>query len=137
MNLEHLYVYTLIAIFTVGAQDIVAHPGQDVELPCDVTGAGVIAWQINGSSPAHILNDLFMGVVAGHNVSGRNILVEDIMMNDVRNGSQYRCLVLKNRPDPDIEGNLTILYVAGECKVCILLFIHGGSFCGLYLHSSH
>ena len=122
MNIKHLYVYTLIAIFTVGAQDIViAHPGQDVELPCDVTGAGVIAWQINGSSPAHILNDLFMGVVAGHNISGNNILVEDIMMNDVRNGSQYRCVVLMNRPDPNIEGNLTILYVAGECKYLVYI----------------
>ena len=65
-----------------------------------------------------------MGVVAGHNVSGSNILVEDIMMNDVRNVSRYRCVVLLNPPDPSIEGNLTILYVAGECKYLVYLCMH-------------
>ena len=52
----------------------------------------------------------------GHNSNGSNIVVEDIMMNDVRNGSQYRCVILQNSPQPNIVGNLTILYVAGKCK---------------------
>ena len=117
MNLKYLYVYTFIAIFTVDAQNIViAHPGLDVELLCDVTGAGLIAWRINGSSPTHTLNDLSIGLVANHNINGRNILVEDIMMNDIRNGSQYQCVILQNPPNLDIEGNITILYVAGEYK---------------------
>ena len=109
-------VYQCIALFTVATQDMVhiALPGQDVELLCDVTGDVGTAWRINGT--LHVLSELFAGVVAGHNVSGRNIIVEDIMMNDVRNGSQYQCEIGQDPPDPNIEGNLTILYVAGECK---------------------
>ena len=110
------------ALFTVAAQDIIciSHPGQDVDLMCDVTG-GSTAWEINGRF--YILSKLFAGAVAGHNVSGSNIVVEDIMMNDVRNGSQYQCVVIQIPPDPDIEGNLIILYVAGECKDCIIYLL--------------
>ena len=72
----------------------------------------------------HTLNELLIGTVAGHSVSGRNIVVEDIMMNDVRNGSQYQCVVIQDPPNPNIEGNMTILYVAGECKD-ILLHVQG------------
>ena len=119
------YLLNNIVIFIVGAQDIViAHPGPDIELPCDVTGAGVIAWQINESLSAHSLNDLSMGLVANHSASGRNILVEDIMMNDIRNGSQYQCVILQNPPNLDIEGNITILYVAGECKYLVYVCTH-------------
>ena len=38
------------------------------------------------------------------------------MMNDVRNDNQYQCEIDQAPPDPDIEGNVTILYVAGECS---------------------
>ena len=44
------------------------------------------------------------------------------MMNDVRNGSQYRCEIPQVPPNPNIMGNVTILYVAGECKVSIIAF---------------
>ena len=120
-----------MSLFPGGAQNIdithIALPGYNVELPCDVDGQEEsTVWQINGTS--HLLNDLFAGAVAGHSLSGRNIVVEDIMMNDVRNGNQYRCVVLQTPPTPNIMGSLTALYVAGECKVCILLFIHGGKF---------
>ena len=55
-----------------------------------------------------------MGQLTGHNSSGNNIIVEDIMMNDSRNGSVYICVIPQISPTPDIEGNPTILYVAGE-----------------------
>ena len=89
---------------------------------CDVGTWAPVFWQINGSSSVFSLNDLFNGAVAGHNVSGRNIVVEDIMMNDARNGSQYQCVIAQVPPNPDIVGNVTILYVAGECKVSIIAF---------------
>ena len=101
---------------------------------CDVTGAGATAWRISGT--IHLLSKLFTGAVAGHNISGRNIIVEDIMMNDVRNGSQYQCEILQNPPDPNIEGNVTILYVAGEYTVCVLL-VHSDAFLGLCLGVLH
>ena len=103
-------------LFTVTAQNItrIALPDRNVELPCDVTGNGATAWRINGSSAVHTTNDLFDGAVAGHNVSGSNIVVEDIRMNDVRNVSQYQCVIIRDRPNPNIEGITTILLVAGK-----------------------
>ena len=92
---------------------------------CDVGTGATVLWRINGSSSVHTLSDLFSGAVAGHSINGRNIVVEDIMMNDVRNGSQYQCVIPQIPPDPNIDGNATILYVAGECKVSIIAFIHG------------
>ena len=91
---------------------------------CDVTGDVGTVWRINGT--LHLLSELFAGVVAGHNISGRNLVVEDIMMNDVRNDSQYQCELSQIPPDPNIVGNLTILYVAGECKalVYVNMYVH-------------
>ena len=86
---------------------------------CGANGQGTSTlWQINGSS--YSLNNLFAGAMAG---SGRNIVVEDYMMNDVRNGSQYQCEIDHAPPDPDIEGIVTILYVAGECNHFLVLYI--------------
>ena len=113
-----------IALITVAAQNIIiAFPGQnvDVELMCDVTGDVGTAWRINGA--LHSPSELFAGVVAGHNISGRNLIIEDIIMNDVRNDSQYQCEIVQIPPDPNIVGNLTILYVAGEYTVCVLFTV--------------
>ena len=50
---------------------------------------------VNGSSSLVSLSELSNGAVIGHDVSGRNIVVvKDIMMDDVRNGSQYQCVSL-------------------------------------------
>ena len=93
---------------------MIAHPGQDVELMCDVDSTEEsIRWLINGSPSLLTLNELSNGTVDGHSVSGRNIVVEDIMMNDVRNGSHYQCLSLAPSVTVGIQ---IILYVAGECN---------------------
>ena len=109
------------ALFTVAAQDVIriGLPGQDVELMCDVIaiGSGSTAWRINGSLPAYSLSNLRDGAAPGHNVRGMNsIIIEDIMMNDVRNGSQYQCEINSDDIPNSVLGNLTILYVAGEFK---------------------
>ena len=102
-------------IFTVAAQEgpgiVIAHPGQDVELLCTVTG-GVPSWRINNVT--YTLSQLFNGQLARHNINGNNIIVEDIMMNDDRNGSIYICVIQQIPPIPDIESDPTILYVVGE-----------------------
>ena len=105
-----------IAYFhTVAAQEgpgiVIAHPGQDVELLCNVTG-GVSYWRVNNVT--YTLSQLFTGQLAGHNSNGSNIIVEDIMMNDDRNGSVYICLIPQTPPVPDIVSSPTILYIAGE-----------------------
>ena len=93
---------------------MIAHPGQDMELTCDVDGTEESThWQINGSSTLISLSDLLNGAVAGHNRSGRNIVVKDIVMNDDRNGSLYQCVVVAT---PTMGGKLITLYVAGECN---------------------
>ena len=74
--------------------------------------APVPAWIVNGLS--YTLSDLFTGQLVGHNSSGINIIVEDIMMNDDRNGSVYICIIPQAPPTPDIESDPTTLYVAGE-----------------------
>ena len=80
---------------------------------CDVAaGVGATLWQINGT--LYALTQLFSGAVSTYNISGRNLVIEDIMMNDVRNGSEYQCVLLRDPPDPSIMGNISSLYVAGK-----------------------
>ena len=124
----YIYQYNYYLVM-VAAQDIpvvVGIPGQDVELMCDVGTGATVLWRINESSSIHTLNDLFNGAVAGHSVRGSDIVIQDIMINDVRNGSLYQCEIPQLPPDPNIEGNVIILYVAGECKtlcVCVCVCV--------------
>ena len=78
---------------------------------CNVTGV-IPNWRVNGVS--YTLSDLFTGQLAGHNITAGNIIVEDIMMNDDRNGSVYICIIPQVPPTPDIESDPTTLFVAGE-----------------------
>ena len=112
-------LFHLRILLTVTAQEdpgiVIARPGQDVELMCDVAaGVGSTLWQINGT--LYALTQLFSGAVSTYNISGRNLVIEDIMMNDVRNGSKYQCVLLRDPPDPSIMGNISSLYVAGKCE---------------------
>ena len=106
-----LCAYFHIVAAQEGPGIVIAHPGQDVELLCTVTG-GVASWRVNNT--VYTLNQLFTGQLAGHNITGNNIIVEDIMMNDDRNGSVYICFIPQMSPTPDIVSDPTILYVAGE-----------------------
>ena len=83
---------------------------------------GVPAWRVNGVT--YPLSDLFIGQLAGHNSTGNNIIVEDIMMNDDRNGSVYICIILQTPPTPDIESDPTTLYVAGEIAFDVITYIY-------------
>ena len=114
-------------IFTVAAQEgpgiVIAHPGQDVELLCTVTvtsGNQVAAWLVNNMGPYRI-NALRNGILAGYSVplGSNNLIVENIMMNDARNDSDYRCVIVPAQgvitvADIIDESDPTILYVAGE-----------------------
>ena len=58
------------------------------------------------------------GILTGHSatVDNSNLIVENIMMNDGRNGSEYICVVIPAQGMITIidESDPTILYVAGE-----------------------
>ena len=116
MNYDSIpHVRTFCYFHTVAAQEgpgiVIAYPGQDVELLCAVTG-GVPTWRVN--NVAYTQSNLFTGQLARHNITGSNIIVENIMMNDNRNGSVYICVIPQTPPTPDIESDPTTLYVAGE-----------------------
>ena len=120
----------LNTLYTVAAQEgpgiVIAHPGQDVELLCTVTvndTSQTTGWLVNNEGPYRI-NGLRSGILDGHTVNGdsSNLIVENIMMNDNRNDSEYICLILpvssQNMPltsaDIIAESVPTTLYVAGE-----------------------
>ena len=114
-------------ISSVTAQEgtgiVIAHPGQDVELWCTVTvtsGSQTTAWLVNNVGPYGV-NALRNGILAGHSgtLGSSNLIVENIMMNDNRNGSVYRCVIVPAQgmltvADIIEESDPTILYVAGE-----------------------
>ena len=121
-----------IVIITVAAQEgpgiVIARPGQDVELLCTVTvtdsGSQTAAWLINNKGPYRV-NSLRGGSLAGHrgeqetDPDSNNIIVKNITMNDERNGSDYRCVIVPAHgtftlADIMEESKPTILYVAGE-----------------------
>ena len=102
---------------------MIAHPGQDVELLCTVTVTSTsqtTGWIVNNFGPYRI-SALRNGILTGHTATldSNNLIVENIMMNDGRNGSEYRCVVLPAQGmatfgDIIDESDPTILYVAGE-----------------------
>ena len=116
-------------VITVAAQEgpgiVIAHPGQDVELLCTVTvtdsGSQIAGWLINNSMGPYRINSIHRGILAGHTTAlgSNNLIVENIMMNDGRNGSDYRCVIVPAQGTPSLdnvidESDPTILYVAGE-----------------------
>ena len=119
--------YVHNAKFIVTAQEgpgiVIAHPGQDVELLCAVTVTSTsqtTGWLVNNVGPYRI-NSLRSGILTGHTatVDSSNLIVENIMMNDVRNDSEYICVVIPAQgmvtfADIIDESDPTIMYVAGE-----------------------
>ena len=109
--------------FTVAAQEgpgiVIARPDQDVELLCTLaipsTSQHVVAWLVNHI--LHGVNALSNGILSGYsaNVLDNNLIVQNIVMNDSRNDTEHRCVIvisgtttIVNNSDP------TILYVAGK-----------------------
>ena len=119
--------------FTVAAQEgpgiVIGHPGQDVELLCTVMRLNddeVVAWLVNHGGPYGV-SAIRNGIWAGYSANGNNLLVESIMMNDIRNRSDHRCVITTTGTTTILrQSDPTILYVAGEyqyrrCKLkCII-----------------
>ena len=82
----------------------------------------VVAWLINHGGPYGV-NALQNGIWAGYSANVNNLIVESIMMNDIRNRSEHRCVITITVTTPAStqdtttilrQGDPTILYVAGE-----------------------
>ena len=125
MLANYMYVVNfIIYCFTATAAErnsiVIAHPGQDVELLCNVTPSGsqTAAWIID-----HVVYTVWQlrnGLLTGYSSNGNNLIIENIMMNDGRNETEYSCGTVSSTVNhPSIsniidESDPTILYVAGE-----------------------
>ena len=110
--------------FTVAAQKgpgiVIGHPGQDVELLCNVTPSDgqTAAWVIDHL--VYTVQLLHNGILTGYSLNGNNLIIQNIMMNDDRNNTEYSCVtVLSTVSQPTIaaiidESDVIILYVTGE-----------------------
>ena len=90
---------------------------------CTVTPSEsqVAAWIINDGIP-HGLSAIRGDIVPGYNATlfSNNLIIENIKINDDRNGSEYSCVTIpKGTSNPSAADVInasdpTILYVAGE-----------------------
>ena len=122
----HLHGYHLCK-FAVAAQrgTVIAHPGQNVELLCNVTPSGsqTAAWIIN--YVVYTVRQLHDGILTGYSSNGNNLIIENIMMNDDRNNTQYSCGIVPNTvSNPTVvdiydESDSSTLYVAGEYQIML------------------
>ena len=94
---------------------VIAHPGQAVELLCTVTSSEnqSVSWLINDMGPYEV-TALLNGTLTRYSSNGNNLIVQNVTMNDVRNGSNYSGVInitiaILRQSYP------TTLYVAGEC----------------------
>ena len=114
-------------LFSVTAQEgpgiVIVHPGHNVELLCGVTRSDPstqwIAWLIDDNGPYNTQR-LRNGYLDGYSgtFGSNNLIVEDIIMNDARNNSDFVCVVVLRNDTMTIlsRSDLITLYIAGECK---------------------
>ena len=103
----------------------IVYPSQDVELLCTVTPSDVqtAAWIINNMGSVYTVQLLHNGILTGYSSNGNNLIIENIMMNDDRNDTEYICVTVSSalsQPTTAVivdESDVTILYVAGEYYV--------------------
>ena len=116
-------IYCVAVVHAVTAVHIVtAHPGQDVELPCSLgdTAGGYryrgsrIGWIVDNMGPYGV-NSLHNGLLDGYSAHAHttSIIILNIMMNDSRNGTEYRCGLISGSY-LEQESDAIIVYVAGE-----------------------
>ena len=121
--LPYMYVCSFIKFLVAAQRDhvtVIAHPDQDVELLCTVTPSDgqTAAWEID--NVVYTVQQLHNGILTGYSSNGSNLMIENIMMNDDRNVTEYSCVTVPSTvSQPSVadiidESDTTILYVAGE-----------------------
>ena len=115
-----LHILYTVTAAQEGPGIVIAHTGQDVELLCTVTENSTrqtIGWLVNNEGPYRI-NAIRNGILTGHTATldSNNLIVENIMMNDSRNDSEYRCVIMYMATFADIidESDPIFLYVTGK-----------------------
>ena len=120
-----MHAYNLCYYYTVAAQEarniVIAHPGQVVELSCSLGetrgNRENIAWKLDNVGP-YTVNSLSSGILIGYSshIDSTSIIIQNIMMNDRRNGTKYQCVIIKWNSNVVLQESDTVfqLYVAGE-----------------------
>ena len=119
---ECIYHFCFTVVATQGAKGpggVIVRPGQDVELLCTFgrssTTRHEVKWIINHNF--YGVNALSGSILANYSAdtNNNNLLVQNIVMNDDRNDTEHRCVVVNagtieilNNSDP------TFLYIAGK-----------------------
>ena len=88
---------------------------------CTVTPSDgqTAAWVIDYGA-VYPVQRLHNGILAGYSTNGNNLIIENIMMNDDRNDTEYSCVTVSSTvSQPSVtdiidESDPTILHVAGE-----------------------
>ena len=88
---------------------------------CTVTPSDgqTAAWAIN-DGVLYTVQLLHNGILTGYSTNGNNLILENIMMTDDRNNTEYSCVTVSSRVSQPTQANIidesdpTILYVAGE-----------------------
>ena len=86
-------------------------------------GIHSIGWTIDDIGPYGV-SALYNGILDGYSASTdtTSIIILNIMMNDSRNGTEYRCGV-NNGGVLQLESNAITLYVAGEFQFNLLIIM--------------
>ena len=126
-----IYCIQVIFWYIVDAQQrdiiVTAHPGQDVELLCTVTADysnQTAAWLIQHVGP-YSLQQLRDGILTGYSTNGSNLIIQNIMINDDRNDTEYRCVIVWIDDLKEIleMSHTIILFVMGEYQHCGFSYI--------------
>ena len=123
LQFYYMYTYTLCH-YTVAAQEarniVIVHPGQNFELSCRIANTTgnrqFVAWLVDNMGPYKV-NSLLNGILTGYssNILGTSIIIQNIMMNDRRNGTEYQCLIIRINSNVVLhDGEVLRVYVAGE-----------------------
>ena len=114
-NVLRIYV---VAIAQEGPGTVIVHPaGQDVELLCGVAIPGAVQFGVTWiiAFNQHTVGSLSNGILPGYSahISSRNLIVKNIVMNDNRNNTKYKCVIVMSGMIIE-DSDPTFLYVAGE-----------------------
>ena len=78
-----------------------------------------VSWLINDMGPYKVTT-LLNGILTGYSSNGNNLIVQNVIMNDDRNGSNYSCVI--NITIAILQQSYpTTLYVAGEYVTHIVI----------------
>ena len=78
-----------------------------------------VAWTINHGTP-YTVSGLRNGIASGYSSNGNNLIVENIMMSDDRNNTEYRCVTItQGTTTIRYQSDPTILYVSGEYQYSV------------------